>query len=191
MKIEKSGVIYRIYNKVNGKSYVGQTVEFDNRIKNHFSGYTNSRALWSAICKYGEDAFVVEMLEHNVSEILLDKFEVLHIRFWQSFGSRGYNLTDGGEGLRGFVHTDETKKKMSESQMGKKNHRFGKIHSVETKRKMSDAHKGEKHHYYGKRFSDEHRRKLSESHRGAFTIKRRGKDKNKFSSPLQLKLFDD
>ena len=60
-----------------------------------------------------------------------------------------FNFTKGGEGIRGFRHNDETKKKMSKAQKGEKNHNYGKHHSDETKRKMSEAHKGEKHWNYG------------------------------------------
>ena len=36
----------------------------------------------------------------------------------------------------------------------------------ETRRKMSESRSGSKNHNYGKKFSDEHRQKLSEAHKG-------------------------
>jgi len=40
---------------------------------------------------------------------------------------------------KGSKHSEETKRKISEAEMGEKNHFYGKHHSEETKRKMSEA----------------------------------------------------
>jgi len=71
------------------------------------------------------------------------------------------NLTDGGDGAFGVIHTEETKKKFSERSKGVKNSMFGKSkelspnwgkkHSEETKQKMKiSAKKGENHPCFGK-----------------------------------------
>ena len=70
---------------------------------------------------------------------------------------------------KGFKHTEETRKKMSES--GK-----GKIISEETRRKISEAQLGSKNHMFGKHPSEETRKKLSEAHKG----KELGKDNPMF-----------
>ena len=41
-----------------------------------------------------------------------------------------------------------------------------RIHSEETKRKISEATSGEKHHMFGKHLSEEHKKNLSESGKG-------------------------
>ena len=69
------------------------------------------------------------------------------------------NLTDGGEGIVGFIHSDETKRKMRES-------KIGKTSSEETKRKISELNTGEKHPMFGKTHSDETKRKMSEAAKG-------------------------
>jgi len=46
---------------------------------------------------------------------------------------------------KGTLHTEETKRKMSETHIGEKNVRWGKRHSKETIQKMSQANMG-KHH---------------------------------------------
>ena len=53
---------------------------------------------------------------------------------------------------KGKTHREDTKRKMSES-------RKGKHHSEETKKKLSESNKG-------KTLSEEHSRKLSEAHKG-------------------------
>ena len=45
---------------------------------------------------------------------------------------------------KGRKHTEETKRKMSETRRGNKNNFYGKKHSEETKRKISKAHKGKR-----------------------------------------------
>ena len=70
-----------------------------------------------------------------------------------------HNRTNGGEGLSGYICSDETKRKMSEALKGKPL-------SEETRRKMSEAHKGENHSFYGKCHSEESKRKMSEASKG-------------------------
>ena len=62
-------------------------------------------------------------------------------------------------GMKDKHHSEETRKKMSESNKGEKNQFFGKNHSAEARKKMSEAHKG-------KRFSESHKKKLSEARKG-------------------------
>lgn len=64
-----------------------------------------------------------------------------------------------------YERTEETKIKLSEAQQRRKE-RDGYIHSPETRRKMSEAHKGEKNHMYGKHLSEETKKKISEALKG-------------------------
>ena len=76
----------------------------------------------------------------------------------------------------GKHHSEETRKKISESNKGENNPMFGKHHSAETRKKLSESLKGgtfseetrkklsEAHK--GKQFSDETRKKISESNKG-------------------------
>jgi hypothetical protein len=70
-----------------------------------------------------------------------------------------HNRTNGGEGVSGLIHSEETKIKMSEARKGEKNHNYGKIHSEEHKRKLSEAHNGRTH-------SEENRKNMSEAQKG-------------------------
>jgi len=60
--------------------------------------------------------------------------------------------------------SDETRKKMSESQLGNKNS-LGNVASEETRKKMSIVHLGNKNNL-GNKASEETKKKMSESHKG-------------------------
>ncbi len=83
------------------------------------------------------------------------------------------NLTEGGDGVSGYRHSEETKKKLIELARNRipiseetRKRLSGRKHSVETKRKMSVSKKGKNNPNYGKTLSQEHKRKISESLRG-------------------------
>ena len=182
------GYVYKITNTVNGKAYIGISVNEPEkrRIKDHLSGRGN-RIIARAIKKYGKDAFTYEILEDNVFPELLPDLEVAYIAQFNTVVPHGYNLTYGGEGggspsaetrrklsdLKGEKHPNfgkkfsvEHRRKISESKKGEKNPQFGKPLSVEHRHKISEAQKGEKNHSFGKTHSKEHRRKISEGLKG-------------------------
>jgi hypothetical protein len=69
------------------------------------------------------------------------------------------NKSNGGEGKSGYIHTQETKNKISQAVKGKNHPLYGCSPSSETRRKMSDSLKG-------RIITDECRAKMSESHKG-------------------------
>jgi hypothetical protein len=83
------------------------------------------------------------------------------------------NLTDGGDGTLGVIQSEESRRKKSESQKGKKaseearkkmsQAQTGKKPSEETRKKMSDAKIGKK---LGIKFTEETRKKMSENSKG-------------------------
>ena len=188
----KKGVIYRAYYA--DKSYIGRTIDFESRRLNHFS-YANrglDYAFHRALRKHGFHNFNWEILESDIPDSEIVECEIYWIKKYDSYRN-GYNMSGGGEGLGsgdnnpfyGRNHTDETKKKMSESKSGKYdgegNPMYGKKQSEETKRKiseslknrklskktrekMSNAQKGNKK-FLGKKHSAETKRKISESKR--------------------------
>ena len=74
------------------------------------------------------------------------------------------NLTNGGEGVSGMIHSENTKKIMSEKKSGENNHFYGKTHSENTKKNMSIAKKGKPApgNHRGKKHSEEAKLKISE-----------------------------
>lgn len=91
-----NGILYRIINKVNNKSYIGKT--YSNiyiRLKNHLSS-KEDRPLYRAFRKYGTDKFTLEILGEYPKGILEEK-EIEAIKLFNSFNI-GYNCTLGGDG---------------------------------------------------------------------------------------------
>jgi len=145
------GIIYRIVNLVNGKSYIGQTIYwFDHRYRSgRWWIRTDNILLERAAIKYGVENFAVKILAYNIPSIKeLNELEVEYIAKYKTFvnDGNGYNLDRGGNNKSslGRPHSQETKDKISNSQRGNKNHMFGKIVSIESRIKMSRAGKGRK-----------------------------------------------
>ena len=177
--------IYLIYKHTSpsGKSYIGQTKDYDRRCWQHQTEHSKCRAFSAAIKKYGWDNFTHEMLVENITEDEANTLEVFYIKEYQAFGPNGYNLTSGGNACvmsdetkskisiaaMGRSHSDETKAKLSAANTGKVQSPetiakrmlavIGRKNSDETKAKMSAASKG-------KPKSAEHKAKISESLKG-------------------------
>jgi group I intron endonuclease len=123
-------IIYKLINKVNGKIYIGQTWQSLKERWQLGKGYVKCTYLNFAIKKYGKDNFYYEILDVVDSQILADELESFYIKkFDSNNGNIGYNLRTGGS--RG-LHSEESKRKVSESLMGH-------IVTEETKQKQSQA----------------------------------------------------
>jgi group I intron endonuclease len=72
------------------------------------------------------------------------------------------NLADGGPGMFGYHHSEETRARISAANMGKK---LGSHHSDETRAKMSAAKTGNKN-FLGHHHSEETKRKISAAKTG-------------------------
>ena len=105
------GYIYKIINKVNGKMYIGQTINFQKRIKDHFKdleeGKHHSVKLQRAYDKYGKDNFYYEykLVEIDSHDDLL-RLEMEEIDKCDSYNN-GYNMTLGGDGNRLNISLDD------------------------------------------------------------------------------------
>jgi group I intron endonuclease len=155
--------VYVHINKINGKMYVGRTINGDNPEKRWGSdgfGYKKCPLFWKAICKYGWNNFEHEIIASALTKNEADNFERLLIdKLRTRDRNYGYNLTDGGDGFTGEF-TYEHRKHMSEAQRNRP------PRTEETRRKLSEAIKGEKHPFYGKHLSEEHKKKIGDAQRG-------------------------
>ena len=97
------GYIYHIINKVNGKRYIGETVQYETRKKTHLrnlkNGEHHSIKLQKAWNKYGEDNFEFQVRQVEISSLdELNKLEQEEIKKYNSYYD-GYNQTIGGDGI--------------------------------------------------------------------------------------------
>lgn len=98
-------VIYRIYNIVSNKSYIGKCTRGKDRIKSHFNVYKNpnyeyrARLLYRAMNKHGIHEFDFEILCEVETLEQLDLKEIECIKNYETTNPHyGYNITKGGTG---------------------------------------------------------------------------------------------
>lgn len=188
--------VYKITNNVNGKVYIGQSINIKNRWKDHINALNREDSsctlLQCAWNKYKQESFSFEILE-LCSEDMLDEVETKYIDIYDVC-KNGYNIEPGGnankhlsnetkqkirEAHLGMKASEETRKKMSESRMGEKNPMYGQTHSESARKKISDAAKGRPGYprteyqkecarlaNLGKEVSEKTRKKISEANKG-------------------------
>ena len=122
----------------------------------------------------------IDYIEWNLIEEKAFEIEIESIAFYGRKINGGCltNLTDGGDGPSGHIHSDEHKRKISNSMKGiirTKEHtenlrqsQLGKILSEETKKKISDtsiskgSNRGVNNGFFGKTHSDETKLKFKD-----------------------------
>lgn len=129
--------IYRIQNTLNGKFYIGSSVNIRWRAHKHLSqlrrGIHHNAYLQSAFNKYGERAFSVEMVECCERSEILEREQ----SYLDSL-SPPYNICKFAANTLGYQHTAESKAKMSIANKGNQRN-LGNVHSDDAKRRMSEA----------------------------------------------------
>lgn len=142
--------IYAYENKIDGKIYIGQSIDVAWRDYQHIYNKETNMHIDNAIRKYGRENFDLWVFNITYSGIEADIVE----SYWTAemkrlLGSKMvYNIADfAGAPMRGKRHTLEAKIKMSISRKGKKRSEeirqkmIGRHHTEETKNKISEAHK--------------------------------------------------
>jgi group I intron endonuclease len=178
-------VVYRRTNTKNGKVYIGKTTRTaDERWASLL--YEINRGshapIHNAIRKYGSEAFKTDILYEARTYEELSKMETFFIVLHQShLRENGYNLTLGGDGaapgelnpMWGKTHTDEVKAMLRAL-------RLGTTQTEETKRKISESERGDKNPFFGKTHIEENRRIYAENARKQMLgIKRSAETKRK------------
>lgn len=167
------GIVYRLVNRVNGKSYIGRTMDVTKRMWEHknvvkkATGKTKERPIVKAFLEFGFEAFDFEILyesepfeDRKLLDKHLDEKEIFYIEKYNSV-ENGYNLTKGGKGAYGLGRkireswTDERRKEFSERMKGGNNPCYGKKFVGVKKPKL-----------LGKKHSEERRKKISEALKG-------------------------
>jgi group I intron endonuclease len=128
--------LYEVTNLVNRKTYIGQHIT-----DNLEDGYLGSgKALKAAIKKHGKGKFKKEILLFARNEPALNSIDMMAVTPEFCENRDNYNLREGG-GSKGKL-CSLTKKRISASKSGPKNHNYGKKFSEEIRAKMSKAQKG-------------------------------------------------
>lgn len=108
------GCIYCSTNKVNGKIYIGKTINALEYRKAQHKRNRNKTYFCKAIKKYGFENFVFESIFESDDEEELLYIEKVYIALFDSSNKNiGYNLTVGGNGVSGLKHSEESRHKMS------------------------------------------------------------------------------
>jgi len=145
--------------------YIGMTKNVAHRFRSHLQAakrgirrycYTWIRSLVSAglFPKYETISVVNDSDAYSLEQETIAKFKLL--------GAPLTNLADGGPGMFGYHHSEETRARISAANMGKK---LGSHHSDETRAKMSAAKTGNKN-FLGHHHSEETKRKISAAKTG-------------------------
>jgi len=148
--------IYKITNNLTGKYYVGSSSNIYHRwyihrckLNNNHHANPHLQASWN---KYGHSAFRFEVIE-VMPEGELESAEQKYLDECRRNSELSYNLSfDSIAPMRGRKMSLESRKKISESNMGK-------VMSEETRKKMSNIR-------IGMIFSDEHKSHISSSQIG-------------------------
>lgn len=107
--------IYKITNLLNGKIYIGQSVDIWKRISEHKWRALNKGdnsyncAIHRAFRKYGIENFKFEIIEET-DEKSLDEKEIFYIKFFNSLCPNGYNIKKGGQRKESYIYKDITDK---------------------------------------------------------------------------------
>lgn len=96
--------IYKITNKINGKSYIGQSTNIEGRFERHKN--EKRYILGEAFNKYGIDNFNFEIIEECPKKELNEK-EIFYIDFYNTITPFGYNIQTGGYGGEFFSYYDK------------------------------------------------------------------------------------
>lgn len=133
--------VYKIVNVVNGKFYIGSSVDIENRWKGHIHELNlnqhNNSHLQNAWNKYGAENFRFEVVEITDIDTVRER-ETFYLKNTNcTDDNTGYNILDSANIGLGVKASDEVRKKLSNSCKGKKNGHYGKHHSNETKERIA------------------------------------------------------
>lgn len=133
-------IVYKITNKIDSKSYIGQTVKsLEKRWVHHCTPSSGCRYLSGAIQKYGKENFEVKVLARCMSVEEMNHREQYYIQLFATLSPNGYNLMTGGGNSKPSKETVDRRRK---------------------------AISGPNHVYFGKKLPETHRQKIADSRIG-------------------------
>ena len=131
-------LIYKITNKINNKSYIGQTTKTaEERWKEHKRSINTNhsscinKTLYKAMRKYGIENFIFEVIQDNIKIYKqLDEAEIYWIDYYNTF-VKGYNETFGGQQYHKILPNKEIIEDYNKTRSARKTAlKFGIDHST-------------------------------------------------------------
>ena len=145
VKIMTNGIYGYMDTLKNEIVYIGKDsyIDKDRRHKEHLNPSKYNKQPINRVLQNNKERYqYARIIEGDFDEQLLNGLEIQYIEALNPI----FNFTKGGDGCSGRIVSDETRKKLSEANKGKK-------FSVEHRRKLSEACKGkyvgEKNPMYG------------------------------------------
>lgn len=198
------GYIYITTNLITNKIYIGQ--KKSQRFCPTYFG--SGKALKQSLKKYGTINHKVELIVWTENKEQQNYYEKFWIKTYDATNPEiGMNISLGGDGgslkgrkspMKGFNHSEESKKKISESTKGKivsdeTKEKMKKPKTEETKRKMSESQKNMTDETkkkmseakIGKKFTDEHKKNMSDVRKGKKPFEMTDEIKKKISESLK------
>lgn len=160
MKKSVSG-IYCIENIINGKKYIGSSINIHKRKNSHFYGLKRNKhkncKLQNSYNLHGKEAFIFYLLlEVDDKKILIEKEQ-----YFINEIKPAYNINLIANSSLGVKRSEETKQKVREANLGLK-------HPEWRNKIKSKAQGGENHWTKNKKFSEESKQKMSNSQKKLF-----------------------
>ena len=148
-KTENNAGVYCIINKVNDKMYVGSSTNIKNRWREHKRALRNGchvnpylQKVWN---KYGEESFEFKVIAYTDPDEAIVLEQYILDNYFHLFE---YNIAKNATApMLGRKMSKKAKVKISEAnrrRIGENNPNFGKHHTEETRHKMSEASLGKK-----------------------------------------------
>lgn len=174
--------IYKITSPT-GRIYIGQSYNILGTWQCRYQKKTdklpcvNQRKLYNSLIKHGWKNHKFEIIESCQKE-QLNYYEVYYIWIYDSYNSsHGMNCTHGGDGCKGVVWRDESKKKASDSK--KKMYENGYIspligiplkeeHKKNLSKRTKGTRTGKENTFYGKTHTDDALKKIGEKSKGRY-----------------------
>lgn len=141
--IPKLPGIYKWTNKINGKVYIGKSVNLYGRIRSYPNHLNKTDKISRAFKKYGIENFLLEIIETYPNRTpFIEKYILERERFWIVFYRAtdqqiGYNTVIFGTDMTGIPCSELTKARISAALTGKKR-------TDESRKRMSQKGKGRK-----------------------------------------------
>lgn len=140
---------YKVYIHIfpNNKVYIGITRNRTDIRWANGKGYKNQKVMSNAINKYGWENIEHKVLYENLTKEEAEQKEIELIAYYKSNQRQyGYNIANGGNS--NGMHSEETKRKMSKTHIGKNvgenNGMYGKHPKKEFKKGNIPYNKGKK-----------------------------------------------